>query len=91
MLEREQRVDQVDDKEMAALFRFDLARCDKWLEQQSHIACLKVDYRQVVSDPQTALSKIVDFLGGELDLAAMCGVVDVNLYRNRRSATTSKS
>ena len=63
MLQRDQRVDEVEDREMAALFRADVARCDKWLERQPHITNLNVDYQKVVTDPRPTLTKIADYSG----------------------------
>ncbi len=50
-------------------------------------AVLRVAYTDMVAEPQTAAERIAGFLaeGGitGLDLAAMAGTVDPNLYRNR--------
>ncbi|HZZ72897.1 MAG TPA: sulfotransferase family protein [Pirellulales bacterium] len=86
MLDRDGRVDHAPDDEMAALFRADVARFEKWLARQVNMRSLDVDYRKVVSAPAEPVAQIVEFLGGGLNAARMCQIVDVNLYRNRGGA-----
>jgi hypothetical protein len=83
MLTRDGRVDDVADAEMAALFRAELARFDAWIPQQTNFAMIDVDYNQLLADPRPTVATIAEFLGSSLDQAAMCGVVDPALYRNR--------
>jgi len=73
----------VDDEQMAALFQRQLDDCLKWLAGQQSFTFIEVPHAHVLSDPLAQARRINDFLGGELDEAAMARVVDPSLYRNR--------
>lgn len=83
MLTRDGRVDDVADAEMAALFRAELSRFEAWIPAQPNFSLIDVDYNGLLADPGPTVLRIAEFLGGELDQSAMCGVVDPALYRNR--------
>jgi hypothetical protein len=83
MLAKDNRVDNIDDAEMSAIYKAELARFDAWLAKQSAIQSLDVKYHEMLADPAPIVRQIDAFLGGDLDRAAMCGVVDPSLYRNR--------
>lgn len=57
-----------------------------WLAEQPHFEVVKIDYRDVVSDPESQARRVSDFLGGSLDLASMAAVVNPSLYRQRRDS-----
>ena len=44
-----------------------------------------------ISDPLAAAGKIRDFLGQDLDIDEMVGVVDPELYRNRKEGIPAKA
>lgn len=67
----------------AAMFKKDLAEFKDWVAKQPNIDILYVDYGQVLKDTPSAAKLIGDFLGKELDVDAMAGVVMPELYRNR--------
>lgn len=75
--------DAADDQQMETLFRREIQTFDDWVPQQRHISMIDVDYNRVQQDPLTELTRVRDFLGNNLDLAAMTNVVDATLYRNR--------
>lgn len=75
---------QVADAEMARLFTAELQRLDEWLARQANIQRLDVLYHELVADPAPVAEQINALLGGTLDVAAMCSVVEPELYRNRR-------
>jgi hypothetical protein len=54
-----------------------------WMEKQPNIRVLTVPYGALLDDPIDWASAISEFLGGGLDVAAMCAVVDARLYRHR--------
>lgn len=84
MLNRHGVKDEVSEAQMSKLFRSEIDSFYKWLEKQSHIDLIDVDYNRMLSDPRGELSRINDFLGGTLDLERMVGGVDASLYRNRK-------
>jgi hypothetical protein len=54
-----------------------------WIEKQPNIRVLSVPYAAMVDEPLVWASAISEFLGGGLDVAAMCSVVDPRLHRHR--------
>ncbi len=75
--------DAAADQQMESLFRRELQAFYDWVPQQRHISMIDVDYNRVQEDPLTELARVRDFLGNNLDLAAMTNIVDATLYRNR--------
>ncbi|MCP4250950.1 MAG: sulfotransferase family protein, partial [bacterium] len=85
MLDRhgKEGVDSDKDKLMQ-VFGSQMKQVDKWMVD--HPKCFKalyVDYNQALQDPRPAVAAVNEFLGGDLDVEAMAGVVDPSLYRNR--------
>lgn len=78
----------MDDERMAELFERHLAGVQQQLAQQENMDVLYVHYSEALQDPQTAAEAVVRFLGRDLDVERMVGVVDPNLYRNRREELT---
>ncbi len=55
------------------------------LKEREDVDVLFVDYNRIVSDPETHIREIYDFLGSEeFDLDKMVAIVDEKLYRKRR-------
>ncbi len=55
------------------------------LKEREDVDVLFVDYNRIVSDPETHIREIYDFLGSEeFDLDKMIATVDERLYRKRR-------
>ena len=74
---------ELGDEQLEQVFRRDLSRFRAWLADQSHIDVLEVDYNRMVAAPEAELNGVSQFLGGDLDVPAMCRVVEPDLYRNR--------
>ncbi|MBA3441249.1 MAG: sulfotransferase [Pyrinomonadaceae bacterium] len=72
------------DEDMARLFRKHLEKVKDWIARQSNFKLIDVDYREVLESPLHHAERIKTFLGKEIDVEKMSGVVDGNLYRNRR-------
>lgn len=83
MLARDGRGDDVQDAEMSALFRSELARFENWVKKQPNFALIDVDYNELLSNAEPVVRRAAEFLEGSVDPAAMCAVVDPTLYRNR--------
>ncbi len=71
------------DEEMARMFASHLTKVDILLAQRENCEVLYVDHRDAVDNPVQVADAINQFLGGQLDTAAMATVVDPQLYRNR--------
>lgn len=83
MLARDGRGDEVEDAEMAALFRAELAKFDAWIKQQSNFSLIDVQYNDLLDEPGPVISRVAEFLSGSVDPQRMATVVDKSLYRNR--------
>ena len=84
MLNRHGVKDEVSHAQMMKLFRAEIDAFYNWVEKQSHIDLIDVDYNCMLSDSRQELAKVNDFLGGSLDLDSMLKGVDASLYRNRK-------
>ena len=92
MLERRgEDPDKVDDAEMAQLFAKHLEKVFAWMDRQPYVHYLEVDYNRALADPQPTAERINEFLGGELDVEKMVGVVDPSLYRQRADSDSADS
>lgn len=83
MLARDGRGDDVDDGEMAALFRAELAKFDAWVKKQPNFTLIDVQYNELLSEPEPVIHRVAEFLDGSVDRESMAQVVDKSLYRNR--------
>ena len=72
-----------DDATMKRLFEDELQEIAEWLAAQPAFAVLDVDYAAVRAAPLDEARRVNTFLGGDLDSAAMAGMVDPELYRRR--------
>ncbi|MDP6776699.1 MAG: sulfotransferase family protein [Candidatus Latescibacteria bacterium] len=74
----------VDDAQMAAIYRKHLSQVWAWIEARPNVVALRVDYGEVVASPGVWASKIAQFLSAGLDPHAMAKVVDASLHRQAR-------
>jgi hypothetical protein len=87
MLERRgEPIDEDGGDKMIGIWQRHLRKVAFQLKQQDNVDILDVGHRDVLSAPREQARKVSEFLGGKFDLEAMAGVVDPQLYRNRRSA-----
>ena len=91
MLSRHGVADEVSHAQMMKLFRAEIDAFYKWVEGQSHIELIDVDYNLMLSDSREELAKVNEFLGGSLDVDNMLSGVDESLYRNRKHSESSSS
>lgn len=77
------------DDDMRHFFTLHLEKLRNWLRRQSHIDVLHVIYNNLLSQPMTEAQRINGFLGENLDVTRMANVVDLSLYRNRKTECDS--
>jgi hypothetical protein len=73
----------VPDDQMAGIFAAHLTKVQNLLASRANCDVLYVEHRHAVEAPAQVAAAINDFLGGQLDTAAMTAVVDQQLHRNR--------
>jgi hypothetical protein len=71
------------DDETETLYVRHLAEVGEWLCRQPNCDVLFVQYSDVIGNPEEAARILNEFMGGELNTAAMASAVDQGLYRNR--------
>lgn len=70
--------------EIARLSREHLSSVSSWLDRQSYIKTLYVDYNKIINSPLEPARCVADFVEGDLDVEQMSMIVDPSLYRQRR-------
>jgi hypothetical protein len=58
-------------------------QAEAWLKSQPNIQVLKLNYAQVIENPEECAELVHAFIGDELNVEAMVASVDKNLYRNK--------
>ena len=85
MLQRRQKAGGgLSDEKLREVFAAEIDRTRQWLAEQPNFEVLYVDYNELIRDPTPQATRINEFLGGQLDTAAMAATVDPTLYRQRR-------
>ncbi|MCZ6683143.1 MAG: sulfotransferase family protein [Planctomycetota bacterium] len=74
----------VSDEQMGPMLAKHVEQVMGWIEKHDHVECLPVNYNDVLKDAGPNIERINEFLGGDLDTAAMTAVVDRSLYRQRK-------
>jgi hypothetical protein len=76
--------DEVSDEKLAEMYGKHLAIVTTWLKEQPNFSVLYLDYGSILADPQKYADRVNQFLGNNLDRGEMAGVVDQELYRQRK-------
>lgn len=85
MLERRgEPTDTIHDEEMTAAFRDHLVKVEKWLNSNSNVDFLYVNYNDTIIHPKENVRKINEFLGDRLNEDKMLAAIDKALYRNKQ-------
>jgi hypothetical protein len=84
MLERLNRPAAPKDAVKGAFARH-LQKLHAWLDRQENMRVLRVDYRELVANPELMARRVSEFLGGKAKVEAMAAAVDPALYRNRKA------
>lgn len=75
--------DRISDEELAKLFEKHLSNVEFWLSKQPNFDVIFVNYNDIVENPTDSITKINEFLGGNLNIAAMNDVIDKSLHHQR--------
>lgn len=62
-----------------------LERLEAWLDHQTNMGLLPVNYNDLMREPRAQVDRICEFLGGRADPERMSTAIDPALYRNRKS------
>lgn len=84
MLERAgEDPDKVDQDELAEILKRHLEKVQGWLENQSNVRVVYIDYNKMLTSPDEEIRALVSFFDRPLDSRAMKAVIDHDLYRQR--------
>jgi hypothetical protein len=72
--------------EIRRAFAAHLERLHEWLGRQPNMTVLRVLYNEVVERSREQAGRLLEFLGGRVDVEGMLKAVDPSLYRNRKAA-----
>ncbi len=76
--------DQVSDEQLAEMYGKHLAKVKAWLDEQTNFSVNYLDYNAMLADPAKYARQVNQFLDNSLNPQEMAGVVDPNLYRQRK-------
>ncbi len=68
---------------MKQAYELHLERLFAWLEKQSHLTTMFVNYGELMATPEPIATEVNQFLNGRANIAEMMACVDPALYRNR--------
>lgn len=71
------------DEQMKQYFENHLTKVKAWLAAQPNFKVVYCPYNEVLQKPAEYAQQLAEFLGGDLDQAAMIEAVDLSLYRNK--------
>ena len=72
------------DERMIKLYETHLWKINRYLKNHSAFEVLELDYKAVMDEALEQARRVNEFVGGHLDTSKMAGIVDKELYRNRR-------
>jgi Sulfotransferase family len=84
LIRRGEPTDTISDAQMAGLFEHHVQRIETWLNAQTNMQVLYVNYSDVLKKPEEEARRVNEFLGGTLAVDSMADVVDPGLYRQRK-------
>jgi hypothetical protein len=85
LIRSEKPTDEISDEKLAELYSKHLVKVESWMDQQPNITVFDVDYNDLMQNPEPYPAKIQRFLGVEMNIDEMSGVVDPALYRQRKA------
>ncbi len=68
---------------LAEAFTKQLEKADAWIARTPGAEVLKLNYKEVIANPQEAAETIASFLDEEMEIDKMVEVVDASLYRTK--------
>lgn len=84
MLERRGEDNPLEDAKTKDYYLRHLVQVKFMVRDRPNMDMLEAHYRNALQEPEAFVRKVDEFLGGNLDTEAMAGVVDAQLYRNRK-------
>jgi hypothetical protein len=86
LIRRGEPTEAFSDDSMARMFEKHVEKIRGWLAQQHNMQVLYVQHGDVMAHPAEQIARINEFLGYVLDAPSMAAMIDMRLYRQRKSA-----
>ncbi len=83
LIRRGEDTDKISDDELKILLEKYLRIIKHYVDNQSNMKVLYVNFNEIMQDPVESVKEINRFCGGTLDEEKMISIVDKDLYRNR--------
>lgn len=83
LIRRGENANKTPDHEIEVILQNHLRQVDTWLEQKTTHQAIKIDYNELLENPQKGIQCVPQFLEVDLDLERMLDVIDPDLYRQR--------
>ena len=84
LIRRGEATNKISDEQLKTLYEKHLLDVKSWLDSHENCSVIYVNYNFLLENPQSSISKIKQFLGGKLNENRMVGIIDPNLYRQRK-------
>lgn len=69
--------------EVVNAFKKEIKNVELWVEENDNTEMIRINYSDVIREPEEQVQRILDFLNLDLNKRKMVEVVDPDLYRNR--------
>jgi len=76
--------DQVSDEQLSEMYGKHLAKVNAWLDEQTKFSVIYLDYNAMLVDPTKYARQVNQFLDNSLNTQEIAGIIDPNLYRQRK-------
>lgn len=83
LIHRGEDPNKISDDQLIRLFEKQLSQVDGWIQRQSNVERIDINYNQLLEDPVSQIEQINRFLDNALDVENMTRIVDPSLYRQR--------
>jgi hypothetical protein len=87
MLEHRREESRLNDEQLISLYTNQLRRLYVWTERQENFEVCYLEYGRIVSESESAVLDIAEFLGLALDTRAMIRAIEPALHRQRSNTS----
>lgn len=83
LINRGENPNKIREDELDIILEKHLNQVNEWINRQSNIKRIDVNYNRMIEDPKADIRQFNKFLGNSLDVGIMAQVIDPSLYRQR--------
>jgi hypothetical protein len=75
--------------ETMAIYEEHLRQVERFLKRRACFTTIDVEHADALRDPRGVAARVAEFVGGDVDVAAMAAAVDPALHRQRRASSST--